>query len=66
MTATATALEHAFGITLAAYRLAGDRIAYANTTAPRIASSVSSIVAGVIGLDDLYQEQSLSAPAYVR
>jgi subtilase family serine protease len=55
VTATAAALEHAFDITLAAYRLPGGRVAYANTTAPKISSAVSSTVQGVIGLDDLYQ-----------
>jgi subtilase family serine protease len=62
VTATATALEHAFGITLADYRLPGGRVAYANTAAPRISSSLTAIVGGIIGLDDLSQAQPLSAP----
>jgi subtilase family serine protease len=58
VTATASAIEHAFGISLLRYRLSGGRVAYANSAAPKIASSVAPFVDGVLGLNDLYQAQS--------
>jgi subtilase family serine protease len=57
VTATAAAIEHAFGITLDSYRLPGGRLAYANTSAPKIPAAVAPLVQGVLGLDDLYPEQ---------
>jgi subtilase family serine protease len=57
VTATASAIEHAFGISLLRYRLSGGRVAYANSAAPKIASSVAPLVDGVLGLNDLYQAQ---------
>jgi hypothetical protein len=60
VTATAAAIEHAFGITLDRYRLPGGRPAYANATAPRVPAAVAPLVQGVLGLDDLYPQQHLS------
>ena len=61
VTATAAAIEHAFGITLDSYRLPGGRPAFANATAPRLPAAVAPLVQGVLGLDDLYAEQHQSA-----
>jgi hypothetical protein len=61
VTATAAAIEHAFSITLARYRLPGGRVAYANTGAPRLPASVAGLVQGVLGLTNLYPEQHLSS-----
>lgn len=58
VTASAAAIEHAFGIALVRYRMPGGRVAYANSAAPRIAGNAARYVSGVIGLDNLYQEQS--------
>ncbi len=58
VTATASAIEHAFGISLLRYRLPGGRVAYANSAAPEIAAAVAPLVDGVLGLNDLYQAQS--------
>jgi subtilase family serine protease len=57
VTATASAIEHAFGITLDRYRLAGGRLGFANATAPKFPAAVAPLVQGVLGLDDLYPEQ---------
>src|SRR5579862_1312578 len=61
VTATAAAVEHAFGITLDRYRLAGGRQGFANTAAPRLPSSVAPLVVGVLGLDDLTPVQPADA-----
>ena len=61
VTATAAAIEHAFGITLDRYRLAGGRVAYANSAAPKVPAAVAPLVQGVLGLDDLYPEQHLDS-----
>jgi len=53
VTATAAEAERAFGVSLARYRLPGGRVAYANTSAPRLPASVAPLVTGVLGLDDL-------------
>jgi subtilase family serine protease len=58
VTASASAIEDAFGISLLRYRLPGGRVAYANSAAPKIAASVAPLVEGVLGLNDLYQAQS--------
>jgi len=58
VTASAAAVERAFGIALVRYRMPGGRVAYANSAAPRIAGTAARYVGGVIGLDNLYQEQS--------
>ena len=66
VTATAAQLEHAFGISLVDYRLPGGRVAYANATAPKVATAVAPVVQGVLGLSDLDQAQPTSlerAPA---
>jgi hypothetical protein len=60
VTAPASAVEHAFGVSLLRYRLPGGRVAYANSAAPEIAASVAPLVEGVLGLNDLYQAQSTS------
>jgi subtilase family serine protease len=54
VTATAAEAERAFGIRLVGYRLPGGRVAYANASAPRLPASVTPLVGGVLGLDDLY------------
>jgi subtilase family serine protease len=59
--APASAIEDAFDLQLEAFRLPGGRIAYANTGSPAVAANVAPYVSGVIGLDDLYPEQSLQA-----
>ena len=61
VTATAAAIEHAFGITLESYRLRGGRLAYANTAAPKVSAVAAPLVQGVLGLDDLYPEQHLGS-----
>ena len=61
VTASAAAVEHAFGIALVSYRLPGGRVAYTNTSAPRIAAAVARYVSGVIGLSSLYREHSMAA-----
>jgi subtilase family serine protease len=53
VTATASAIEHAFGVTLDRYRLVGGRLGFANTTAPKIPAAVAPLVQGVLGLSDL-------------
>jgi len=53
VTATASAVERAFGVTLDRYRLAGGRLGFANTTAPKIPAAVAPFVQGVLGLNDL-------------
>ena len=50
---TAGLLGRAFSVSLRQYRLGGDRVAFANTTAPSIPESVSRLVQTVVGLDDL-------------
>jgi kumamolisin len=59
VTASAAAIERAFGITLASYRLPGGRDAYANTAAPQLSAAVAPLIQGVLGLDDIYQVQHL-------
>jgi subtilase family serine protease len=62
VTATASAVEHAFGVTLDRYRLAGGRLGFANTTAPKIPAAVAPLVQGVLGLNDLYPVQHAGGP----
>jgi hypothetical protein len=59
VTATAAAIEHAFGVKLVRYLLPGGRIAYANASAPRLRAGIARYVAGVLGLNNLYQPFSL-------
>jgi subtilase family serine protease len=61
VTATAAAVEHAFGVTLDRYRLAGGRLGFANTTAPKISAAVAPLVQGVLGLDTLEAAQPADA-----
>jgi subtilase family serine protease len=60
VTATAAALEHAFGTTLVDYRLAGGRVAYANLSAPVVPAIIAPDVQGIVGLDDVAQAQHAS------
>jgi subtilase family serine protease len=53
VTATAGQLSRAFSTSFNQYKLSSGRVAYANTSAPVIASSVAPFVQGIIGLDDL-------------
>ena len=57
--ATAAQLAKAFSTGFKRYRLAGGRIAYANTNAPELTGSVAPAIQSVVGLDDL----SLAQPA---
>ena len=61
VTAPKSAIENAFGTSLLSYRLPGGRVAYANSSAPKIAASVAPLVEGVLGLNDLAQAQSVLA-----
>jgi subtilase family serine protease len=61
VTGTAAAIQHAFGITLENYRLPGGRTAYASAGAPMFPAAVAPLVQGVLGLTDVYPEQSLSS-----
>lgn len=58
VTATAAAIDRAFGTQLVSYRMPGGRVAYANSTAPRLPADVAPLVIGVLGLDNLYQWHS--------
>lgn len=55
VTASAAAVEHAFGVKLVRYRLPGGRVAYGNVTAPRLPAGIARYVQGVLGLDNLYR-----------
>ena len=59
VTASAAAIDHALGTELVRYRLPGGRVAYANSFAPRLPAAIAPLVAGVIGLNNLYLQQSL-------
>jgi Pro-kumamolisin, activation domain len=61
VTATASALESAFSVHLAQYRLAGGRTAVANTSAPVLPAAAAAHVQAVIGLDNLVTPRSLQA-----
>jgi kumamolisin len=61
VTATAAELDRAFGITELSYRLAGGRIAYANSVAPRIPAALAPYVQGITGLSNLYLPSSQAA-----
>ena len=53
VSATAAQLSKALSTNFREYRVAGGRVAYANTSAPSIPVGVAPYVQGVIGLDDL-------------
>jgi len=55
VTASAAAIERAFRTGLTRYRLAGGRIAYTNSAAPRL---LSRFMQGVLGLSNLYLPHS--------
>jgi len=59
VTGSAATIERALGIGLDSYRLPGDRLAYANAGAPQLPASIAPLVAGVVGLNDLYPQQSM-------
>jgi Pro-kumamolisin, activation domain/IPT/TIG domain len=61
VTASAAAVERAFGVRLLRYRLPGGRVAYTNSTAPRLPAAVAPYVSGVLGLNDLYPAHSMLA-----
>lgn len=61
VTASAAAVEHAFGIALVRYRLPGGRVGYANTAAPSISGTVARYIDGVVGLDNLYPAHTMLA-----
>jgi subtilase family serine protease len=55
--AAASAVERAFGVRLDRYRLAGGRLGFANTAAPKIPAAVAPLVQGILGLDNLQAAQ---------
>jgi len=59
VTASAAAIDRALGTDLIQYRMPGGRVAYASSVAPRLPAAIAPLVAGVIGLDNLYPQQSL-------
>jgi subtilase family serine protease len=60
VTTSAAVAERAFGLTLTRYRLAGGRIAYSNSRAPRLPAAAAPFVQGVLGLSDAYLPESLA------
>jgi subtilase family serine protease len=54
VTASASAISHAFGISLVTYRLPAGRIAYANSRPPRLPAAIAPYVSGILGLSDVY------------
>ena len=56
----------AFSTTFRQYRVAGGRVAYANTSAPLIDGSIAASVQGVIGLSNLVLAHHQSAKASAR
>lgn len=59
VTASAAAVERAFGTALIRYRLSGGRIAYTNSSAPKISAAAAPYISGVLGLNDLYVAHSM-------
>ncbi|MFZ1995975.1 MAG: protease pro-enzyme activation domain-containing protein, partial [Solirubrobacteraceae bacterium] len=57
VTAPAGAMATAFATSFERYRVAGGRIAFANTAAPALPASISGLVEGVVGLDSLQVPQ---------
>jgi Pro-kumamolisin, activation domain len=60
VTASAASIGRAFGTALVRYRLPGGRVAYANTSAPRVPAAVAPYIDGVLGLSDVYRPRSLA------
>jgi subtilase family serine protease len=69
VTATAQQVQRAFGVSLVRYRLPGTkdaagRVAFRNTTAPKLAAAAAPLVSGILGLNDLaLSHDMLSQPA---
>lgn len=63
VTGTAARVEQAFSTSLAQVRLATGQSAYANVQAPALRSSIARFVQGVVGLDELAQNQPQQASA---
>jgi subtilase family serine protease len=63
---TAAQVEKAFSVSLVQVKLASGRLAYANTTAPTLPSSVASAVQGVLGLNSLFRLQPVGPMAAQR
>jgi hypothetical protein len=67
VTAPASAIERAFHVSLASYRLPGGRTAFTTLLPPSISAAVAPDVEGVVGLSDLFLPQSLAVhPGGVR
>ena len=65
VTAPASALDRAFHVSLASYRLSSGRAAFTTPSPPSISAAVAPDIQGVIGLSDLGQPQSLLARSRV-
>jgi hypothetical protein len=63
VTAPAATVERAFGTTLVRYRLPGGRVAFSNSSAPRLPAAAAPYVQGVLGLSDLYRPNRQAASA---
>ena len=61
VTAPASAIDRAFHVSLASYRLPTGRTAFTTLSPPSISAAVAPDVQGVVGLSDLYLPQSLAA-----
>jgi hypothetical protein len=59
VTATAAQVQSAFGVTLANFRVNG-KVAYSNTSAPRLPVSIAGSVQDILGLDDTTPQQHFS------
>ena len=60
VTAPASVIDHAFRVSLLAYRLPDGRKAFTTLTAPSISASVAADVEGIVGLSDLVRPLSLA------
>jgi subtilase family serine protease len=58
ITGNAAQLSRAFSVSFDNVRLAGGRVAYANTAAPAVPAAIAPLVQGVLGLDSLQQARS--------
>ena len=59
VTASASAIDRAFHVSLVSYRLPGGRAAFTTLSPPSISAAVAPDVEGVVGLSDIDQPQSL-------